>query len=399
MTEFYAENIRDEAKQPLPLLNEPAPGWPSDPDRRDYPPDTWEMNYYANGVVGGNIRLEIDNTALLVIGYIQHAGYLSDDQTRQQYLDEVWPTIERATEWLHSWRDPETGLNWPANEDDHTDYTQGLQGAETTYGALVLAARLAKKRGDGELADKWLHRAGELKNATLRHMYVEGEGFTGFPDRQFDEGKLAGSPAWLAWPTHMLPYDDSRLQQQLKTEIDFQLPRVRGKTVGGQYPTKVSVSAALALPEGEYRDKALEIAELIASEIANDETYTIGEAWKSVDEDGDGQAERYINGVSQPHLWSSVLVYLTAVAYYNPEKFDAHEDILPSVDVPDVTPPGGGDAGDAGPEADASSADGGTDGGGDGGGGCSCSASPVGVPASVAVLFSLLVVVSVRRRV
>jgi GH15 family glucan-1,4-alpha-glucosidase len=383
---FYSDTIRDERERPLPLLNEPVPGWPDDPHARDYPADSWEMNYYADGMTGGNIRLEIDNTALLVWAYVYHIGHL-DGQAREDYIDQEWPTIKRATDWLHSWRDPETGLNWYANEDDHSVFTQGLQGSSTTYGALVGAARVAKHRGEDDLADKWLHRAGELKAATIKYMHVEGEGFRGHPDPDEPGG---GSPHWLIWPTHMFPHGDERVAPQITAGLTKHLADVSGETPGGQYPTKVAISAALALPDGEERDKALEIATKLATEIANPNTYTIGEHYSAIDSDGDGVwDDGWVNGVSTPHLWSMALVYLTAVAYHHPEKFDAYDDVLPQVEVPEVALPG----------------EGGEDAGGDAGAavtpkdeGCGCGTSGGGVPGGVLVVVLALGLGLVVRR-
>jgi MYXO-CTERM domain-containing protein len=401
---FYSDTIRDTPARPVALLNQPVPGWPDDPSARDFPADSWEMNYYADGMTGGNIRLEIDNTALLVWAYVYHIGHL-EGQAREDYIEQEWPTIKRAADWLHSWRDPETGLNWYANEDDHAVYTQGLQGSSTTYGALVSAARVAKFRGEDDLADKWLHRAGELKAATIKYMHVPGEGFRGHPDPNEPGG---GSPHWLIWPTHMFPHGDERVAPQISSGLDKHLADVSGETPGGQYPTKVAISAALALPEGEERDKALEIASKLATEIANPHTYTIGEHYSAIDSDGDGEwDDGWVNGVSTPHLWSMALVYLTAVAYHHPDKFDAYDAVLPQVTVPEVEPPGGSGGEDAGGDV---GADVGGDVGADAGevvpsvqddpdpDGCGCGTTGEGVPGGVLMVVVGALGVMVRRR-
>ncbi|MFW6057242.1 MAG: MYXO-CTERM sorting domain-containing protein [Persicimonas sp.] len=405
--EFYSDTIRDSNSSPNPLLNGDVPGWPDDPAQNNYPADSWEMNYYADGMTGGNIRLEIDNTALLVWAYVYHVGHL-DGQAREDYIAEAWPTIERAAEWLHYWRDPETGLNWWANEDDHAAFTQGLQGSSTTYGALVSAARLAKYIGEGDLADKWLHRAGELKQATIKYMYVEGEGFRGHPD---PDEPGAGSPHWLIWPTHMFPHGDERITPQISSGLDKHLADVSGESAGGQYATKVAISAALALPDGDERDEAYEIAERLATEVANPNTFTLGEHYSALDTDDDGQFDDgWVNGVSTPHLWSMTLVYLTAAAYHHPERFDAYDDILPQVDVPEVDPPGGMGGEDAGGDvgADAGAADTGdaseepdapdTMMPGVEENGCGCSSGGGPTPGSIALMMACLGLVGVLRR-
>ena len=92
------------------------------------------MNYYADGEIGGNLRLEIDETALLVWSFVSHAGWL-DGSARTAYLARMWPTVKAAADFLAGWKDPANGLVWPANEDDNNPFTQGLQGAITVFGA------------------------------------------------------------------------------------------------------------------------------------------------------------------------------------------------------------------------------------------------------------------------
>jgi len=408
---FYSDTIRDQAEEPVPFVNTDGPGWPDQPGNPNYPPDSWEMNYYADGVPGGNIRLEIDNTALLVWAYVAHAGHLPENK-RSDYIDREWPTIKRAANFVADWRHPETGLMWPANEDDHAAFTQGFQGASTSYLALVSAARLAKHLGEDELADRWLERAGELHAATMHYMADDEYGF-----RDYNEEGAAAGRAWAAWPTRFLPYDNERLVEMTRSGLNSTLEKVRGERGNFNYPTKIAIGAAIALSEESERDKSLEIAERMATEIANQETWTIGESVVPVDEDDDGTTDDVINGVSTPHLWSSILVYVTTVAYYAPERFDAYRDVFPEVTVPEVTPPGvdagdgdagagdgdaGGDAGDAGPTADA-----GGDAGGDTGGttaeppeddGCDCTSTGSGPVGGFSLAFAVIVLAALRRR-
>lgn len=396
--DFYSSVIRTWDQLPVPLLNNPVPGWPDALGKRLFPAGSWEMNYYADGKIGGNIRLEIDNTALLVWAYVYHVGHLEGPE-RDAYINRVWPTVKTSTDWLAGWRESETGLNWYANEDDHAEYTQGLQGSSTTYGALVSAARLATYIGEEESAEAWLVRAGELKNAVLETMYVEGEGFYGFPgkDGAAPSSLGAGSPYWLSWPTGMFARDDPRFRPQLISGLEKQLATVRGDTPGGQYPTKVAISAALVLEESEGRSKALEIAERLATELANPHTFTLGEHYSKIENDNDPEPDGWVNGVSTPHLWSMALVYLTAVAYHHPERFDAWDAVLPRVTVPDTPLPMDT------VEADASGADAVAEGVGNisGGGGCRCAALRTSLgshPTAWLTLVALLGALVLRRR-
>jgi uncharacterized protein (TIGR03382 family) len=120
--------------------------------------------------------------------------------------------------------------------------------------------------------------------------------------------------------------------------------------------------------------------------------------------------------VSTPHLWSASLVYITAVAYHAPERFDPSHEALPEVTVPKVTPPGvdagdgdvGADAGDAGADVAEGDTGAGDDVGGmeDAGGqtppddeGCNCSSTGGPVPfASFGLLYIFLLVGRAVRR-
>ncbi|MFB6352028.1 MAG: MYXO-CTERM sorting domain-containing protein [Bradymonadaceae bacterium] len=243
----------------------------------------------------------------------------------------------------------------------------------------------------------------------MHYMADEEHGFVDYNE----EGGAAGK-AWAAWPTHFLPYDNERLKNITRKQLNNTLEKVKGKSGNFNYPTKIAIGAAISLSKESNRKKALEIAERMASEIANQKTWTIGESVVPVDNDQDGKTDDFINGVSTPHLWSSILVYVTAVAYHAPEKFDPHMDVLPDVTVPEVTPPGvdpepgdGGDAGDTGPKADVDSGEdaSSTDTGNDSSTppkdeGCSCAASPARGPVGGAWIGFLLVVLAAgwRRR-
>jgi hypothetical protein len=334
--DFYARVIRT-ARTPVEvLINTEVPGWPDCPTCKDLPPDSWEMNYFADGLVGGNIRLEIDNTALLVWSFVNHAGYLEAAAERASYLERVWPTVKRASDFLASWRDPATKLVWPANEDDNLAYTQGLQGAGTVFGALRVAAMMAKAMNDPSSAQRYISRADELRRAALDRLYVEGAGFLDQPSAAgvvIPASLNGGGSSWLAWPERFLPYNDPRLVDSLRKKLATQLPKVRGEGEGGAYVTKDAVSAALALPPGPERDLTLELAERMAREIADPDTRFLGEVFLN-QPGADGGAPKRVNAVATPHLWAGILLYLVAMAYERPDLFDRYERVLPAVDIP-----------------------------------------------------------------
>lgn len=328
---FYARVMRKESIDPTPILNAPVPGWPDDPLNDDFPAGSWEMNYYADGTPGGNIRLEIDNTALLVWNFVEHAGYIDDEAERRAYLERFWPTIKASAGWLADWRDPETGLIWPSNEDDHQEYTQGIQGCGTTFAALRAAAMAATYLGHADEADEWAGRARELHGAMLEHLTDPSTGeLVSMPP--WGEREAGVPTAWIAWPMRILPYEDPRLQASVDTVLQKQLARIRGETQHGQYPTKAATSASL-MYAGDRREATLEIVDTLVDVIADQNTWTIGEAWANDDADGDGVVDRRVNVQATPHLWSQILVFISLYAYHEPQAFDRYMDVLPAVDV------------------------------------------------------------------
>ncbi|MBI2895890.1 MAG: hypothetical protein HYY06_20200 [Deltaproteobacteria bacterium] len=396
---FYASVQREEPAEPTPILNPEGPGDPDDPGDRRYPADTWEMNYYADGRTGGHIRFEVDETALLVWSFVRHSGYVPDARA---WLEEVWPNVERAANLLARWRDPATGLVWFASEDDNMTFTQGLQGAGTVFLALREAARAAAFLGHDEDSDRWLVRAGELRAAILEYLYDDEVGFLGEPIASNPGSTYGGPAAWIAWPAELLPPDDPRIVAQLRRDLDVMLEHVRGETEGSAYVTKTALAAAMTFAEGPEREKALEIATRMATRIAEPDTRQLGEVFRSIDDDGDGVAERFSNRVATPHLWAATLVYLTAMAVHAPERFDLHEDVLPDVVVPEVpVPPLPEDAGvtDGGP------GDGGQPPGADAGAGfeargsgCGCRAAGAHREPAALLLSSALACLALARR-
>lgn len=348
--QFYADTIRTEPSRATTIINVPPPGWPQDENADEFPAGSWEMNYYGDGVRSGNIRLEIDNTALVVWNFVQHAGWLDDEEARLAYLTRFWPTIEFAADWLAEWRDPETGLIWPSNEDDHIEYTQGMQGSATTFLALEAAAMAATALGHDAAAERYIARARELHSAILEHLW-DGERLVSQPP--WSELPVGRPTAWIGWPVKLLPADDPRLVREIRDGLERHVANVRGENPRGQYPTKVAISAALMFPGEPEADLAAEIAQTLAVEIATPDTQMLGEVFATQDDDGDGTFDRWMNLQGNPHLWSQVLVYITARAVHSPGDFDRYRRVLPEVDVrpsgpTEMEPTGSTDAGDAG---------------------------------------------------
>jgi len=319
---FYLSTMRTEPAEPDPILNAEVPEDPDDPDASTFPAGAWEMNYYADGLVGGNIRFEIDNTALTVWALVDHARYLAEDAAKTAWLEEVWPVVRQATELLVRWRDPETGLHAPANEDDNVIFTQTLHGAATTWLAIDQAAGVAETLGHGDEATRWRARADELKGAILTHLYDADSGSfdEGLSELQNPGNAAGGATSWMVWPAQLLPFDDERVQRQMRHNLDLADARLDPKNGGAAYVTKILVAAALSLPDEDSQARVAAGLKAMVDLAATPDTGVFGEVFVGVDSDGDGTADTFSARVSNPHLWAGTLVYLTAMARYDPER-------------------------------------------------------------------------------
>ena len=338
-TALYASWQRTEEVTPTLLVDPDPPRNPDGSRRRTYPAGVWEMNYFPDGMPGGVFRFEIDNAAFALFCMVAQAGWVEESR-RQEYLRSRWVEIERAADLLAEWRDPESGLHAPAQEDDNGPYTQTLHGAITVFGALDIASRGARLLGEDERAAAWEARAGELREAILTELYdEEAMRFISVPAAAINPGSAPTGPtAWLVWPMRLLPWDDARVDTQLRADLETIRPAVDLETEGGAYFLKNLLSLALARGnDAELRPRIEAMLETIASH-ATQGTLHFGEVTITLDEGGTRRADQR---VSTPHLWEGALFYMTAMALEDPDALLAYDRALPASRVPEpfVTEP------------------------------------------------------------
>lgn len=341
-TELYQSWQRAEPSPPLPVVDLAPPPNPDGSPGSEYPAGGWEMNYFPDGMIGGPFRFEIDNTAFAVFMLVAHVGWVEPER-RQDYLRSRWDAIQRGADLLAHWRDPETGLQAPAQEDDNAEYTRGLHGAVTVVGALDIAARAARAIGEAVTAEAWEARARELQKAILTHLYdPAARRFVSSPGAAVDPAHPpTGQTAWAVWPMQLLPWDDPRLREQLKADLVTIRPTVDLETEGGSYFAKTLVSAAVML--GQDPDVGPEVARMrdALAAHATPETLHFGEVMLVRKEDGTPRADQR---VSTPHLWAGTLFFLTAMGMEDAPELSAWDDALPPSRVVRSEP----DAGESG---------------------------------------------------
>lgn len=281
--QFYAE------AQSTP--DDPLPGVPA---------GHWAMNYYADGVVGGPIAWEIDQTGYVLWNFWEH--YRASGDAEQ--LESVYPTVRLAADALAACIDEATGLQCVAHEDDNPQQTQSIVGAATTWMGLDAAASAAEVLGEDDDARRWADRRDELGAAIDEHLY-EG-------------GSYGGGSAPLIWPVCYEPGDPARMESHLEaawegTEPTFSAPSVDAPD-RGQYEAKALLALAKYWKDDEARmEEVREGLRWLAGEHAQPGTHVMGEAWAVAD----GEV---ISVVSMPHAWEQVLFYLASLEAWPPDE-------------------------------------------------------------------------------
>jgi len=347
---LYADWQRDEPVEPTPLIDPEPPVDPDSGEAEAYPADAWEMNYTPDGLPGGNIRFEIDTTALAVWTIVVHCGWESDPEA---YLRQHWDTIERGTDLLARWRDEATGLHAPAQEDDATQYTQTLHGAITVFATLDVSSRAARLLGEDEAADRWRDRAEELRSAMEVELYDEEEGrfvmdASGRAPFEASDRVPTGPGAWMVWPLRLLPWSDPRMEDQVRADMADVDGAIDLTSAGGAYFYKNTLSLAMAAHEIEALQPMADSLLPRIEPHATEGTDHFGEVMVVVDgPTGPAPSQR----VANPHLWEGALFALTVWALEDPAALERWEEVLPpsellpTEEAAGSTPAGGDDGG------------------------------------------------------
>lgn len=287
------------------------------------PAGTFAMNYYADGMPGGPIDFEIDETGLALWTFVNHAKFLKSDRERCDYFNVVYPSIKLAAQALTECKDPTNNLQCLAFEDDNYTMTQGLQGAVTVYLGLKSAVEAGRALNeDSSIVNSWETRAEELKEAIYTNFYDE-ESMT------FKGGEL-GSRAWLIWPARIYDEGTPPLEKEAEDLYSVILPHLLKQTDGAAYLGKITL--ALAMFWRERPDKFKKLEEIILplwKDVPTRGTRHVGEVFATLDllPEGspDGIRDSFDARVAVPHIWEACLNYLSAMALYSPEAFDPLE--------------------------------------------------------------------------
>lgn len=133
---------------------------------------SWQQRHYHDGSLAPSWGLQIDEGGSILWGLYQH--YLASQDLG--FLEEMWPAVERGTQFLLNFIDQETGLPlpsidlWEEREAEHT------YSAAAVYGGLSAAGEIARALQKESLAIEWQAAAEKLREAIIARTYDEQSG-------------------------------------------------------------------------------------------------------------------------------------------------------------------------------------------------------------------------------
>jgi hypothetical protein len=277
------------------------------------PDGNWAEGVYGDGIDGLPIPWEIDETGLGAWTLYRHAAFL-EGREKKDYVDDVYPAIARAADFLVSCKDPANDLQCLAHEDDNFTKTQTIHGAQTTVLALRSAIRAAGLAGDtSSRVDAWRSRLAELRAAIERelvdpetHEYLRSAGST--TPASFQE------QGWLLWPVQIKPRSHPAMD-----EMAVRVNRgVREALAGprGSYELKGVLGLSYQWRHPTPRQsRAMKRHLAYIAEEQTTRTGLIGEAW-----------QRFADGFpapvqDMPHVWVGILFYMSAYKVYGHEPY------------------------------------------------------------------------------
>ena len=279
-------------------------------DAAEAPAGSWAMNYYADGVVGGPVDFEIDQTGLALWNLAEFSAKAPG----------AWVAITRAAELLTSCKDNATGLHCKASEGDNPAKTQTLRGAISTWMGLAAAVRAAKREGKSGW-EPWDQRRAELE--------------TVISDRWIGQTRVKTEQwralAWAIWPGRFPMTEQARADAVKKLLARLNDAIILAQPDGSSYDAQLTLALAWLLPApSDERDQLEKVLKVLALEIPTPHTRHLGEVYVPDDDGG------WRSHTAMPHLLEASLVTLSILMFYDhPEYEPAVEPVEPSVAAPE----------------------------------------------------------------
>ncbi|MDD4493903.1 MAG: glycoside hydrolase family 15 protein [Eubacteriales bacterium] len=132
----------------------------------------WHQRYHIDGNLAPSWGMQIDETGSIVWGAHQHYIAVGDDG----FLEEMWPCIKKAVEYMISFTDEETGLPQPSYDLWEERFGEHSYSAAAVYGGIKAGADIAHKLGKSAKCREWSGFADKLKESILAKMWSAENG-------------------------------------------------------------------------------------------------------------------------------------------------------------------------------------------------------------------------------
>ena len=188
-----------------------------------YLPDGSLGSSWHPWIKNGQFQLPIqeDETALVLIALARHYEHSRD----LEFLEDAFnPLIERAADFMLSYREPETGL--PRSSYDLWEEKRGSSTytASAVYGALMAAAAISKILGKDDHEKRYREGAESISRAILAHLWDEKRGV--FSKMITHAGKVSTvdptidiSSVYGVFSFGVLPIYDTKLAAAFETSV------------------------------------------------------------------------------------------------------------------------------------------------------------------------------------
>jgi hypothetical protein len=271
------------------------------------PAGNWAQNYYADGVVGGPIPYEIDETGLGMWTLYDHYD-LTDERS---YLTrrEIYESIQRSAQYLTDvCRDVTSGLQCLASERDNPAASQTLVGAEAVWLGLDAAVDAATALGTVDSksnAERWATRRDELGAAIRDRFFDEScTCYTTDPD-------VGGT---LLWPVRFLRYGSEESDAQAEVNFRYVSRSMRGRNEQGGQEVKALLGNAYAWGGSERDLRRVRSGLSWVARVTASTTNVLGEAWIT-------RRGRIIPISGQPHVPTHAQFYLAALKAFGSKPY------------------------------------------------------------------------------
>ncbi len=154
----------------------------------------WPQRQYTNGQLAPGWGDQIDETGTVLWGMCEFYKETWDCQ----FIEEMWPTVVKAADFLMLSLDEETELpriSWDLWEERIGEHAYS---SAAVYAGLKSAGQIAKALGEAELAIRWLETSMSLKEKILDYFWDPGlarfirSGWISVNCEEFERRKLAG---------------------------------------------------------------------------------------------------------------------------------------------------------------------------------------------------------------